>query len=166
MFMLLLPFRSFADLPGGGVRWHTAFEITNAGKFPDYDFYYTYSGDEQKIEQGKTYSFSHPGAPGGDWKIFIHAKKKSSGEATSTVSVGADQKKETITVREIKDEAIAFDKITADYAGEEAKRRTKDGTAAGGPAAGNSNLRYILGGVSIAAFLAFGTLVLLHKKKA
>ncbi len=157
ILLLLFPMLALADLlPGGGVRWHTAFEVLNSGKFQDYTFYYSDQGNEQKIDEGKTYSFTHGGAPGLDWQLFIYAKNNASGAVTAKTPVGTDGKKDILTIREIKGEVIAFDKTTADYAGES--------TPSGGPS--GSKLSPLLGGTAIAALLVFVALALMRKNKS
>ena len=156
ILLLFVPLLALADIPGGGLRWHTAFEVANSGKFQDYTFYYSKGEAEQKIDQGKTYSFTHPGAPTVDWHILIYAKNNASGVITLKTPVGADGKKDTLTIREIKGDAIVFDKTTTDYPGESIPSAAQSG----------SNLTSILGGVAVTALLVFGALVLMRKKKS
>ncbi len=154
--LLLVPVLALADVPGGGVRWHTAFEVTNTEKFPDHTFYFSRLDEEEKIVQGKTYSFTRAGSPTGDWGIAIYAKNNATGAVTTKTQVGENGNKDTLTIREIKGDAIIFDKTTAAYNG--------DSTPSAAPS--GSNLTTLLGGAAIAALVVFGAVMLKRKPQS
>jgi hypothetical protein len=180
--LFFIPILSFADLPGGGVRWHTAFEISNSNQFKDYSFYYTnglafsgdtiISGDAIPITQGQTYSFEHPGSPTVDWGISIYANDNRTGKTTKSFTVGLNSKKETIKILDIKNDSIYFEKTDSDYVGEVDSNApigdSSDTTKTVAPekivVGGISGMTYLLIGISVVALLIFGIIIFRKKK--
>jgi hypothetical protein len=170
IFLLFIPIFTFADAPGGGLSWHTAFEVTNTKDFKDYTFYYMNWDDSSKIKEGKTYSFKHAGSPDGGWSLYVYARNNQSGKETVAISVGNTDEKSTITIREIRNDSIICDVSTSNYKGE------TDGSTIPGDGDGNTNntltpiqgitpMYFLLIGMCCFAVIIFGLVIFFKSKK-
>lgn len=161
---LLLPNFVFADMPGGhSPRVSVALVVTNTDSFPKYNFYYTYGYDTILIKQQKVYKFTHGGNPNTPFNIFIYAQNKETGKKTARISGEEFASKLTITISEIRNDSIIYEKKTSSL----------HGSVDGAPFSGDDNdgengmrnMSYVLIGISALALLIFSAFTFFRARK-